>query len=381
MNSFDFLWSKIQIYFADFKVRRDRAKEKVHIVGNGWAAYYFAKTLDKAKYIPIIIAPNSRVLATPKLANLAVDPNANVEFDNPYAEILLDWVNDIDFSKKLIHCQKREPIEYSHLVIAIGSEVNDFNIPGVREYTLQLKTIEDAKRIYERLLKIKQSDKECIINVIGSGPTGVELSSKMRKFLGFEKYEINIIEGLKKILPGFTPKSQEDVTHYLTHHNQVNIFTNDFVSGITAEHVLTTKNQTKYPYDLIIWTGGVRFNGFNKTPLFHRLNDITGKKISPRGITVKEDFSLPISADDSIYCIGDMVANMGPPTAQNAKYQAKWLGEYFNARKSDIYLDHNPFLVQSKGKALHFHDRMYIESDYYNDFVPEWFDPLLDLTY
>jgi len=267
--------------------------EEVQIVGNGWTAYYFAKSLDKSKYIPIIIAPNARVLSTPKLTRLAVNPHANVEFDNPYALIIDDVVTDLDVQTQQIHCNTNEPITYKHIVLAIGAEVNDFNIPGVNQYTLKFKTIADAEKLHSLLVDMKAAKKEendCIINIIGSGPTGVELASKMRRFLGYDNsHDINILEGLKQILPGFSSKSQEDISHYLTHHNQINLLTNDFVAEITAEHVVTSKARTKYPYNLIIWTGGVRFNGYNTTKLFHTLNTLT---TTPRGMMAREDFSI-----------------------------------------------------------------------------------------
>ena len=75
-------------------------REKVYVVGNGWGSYFFVKNLDKSKFNPIIIAPNKKVLNTPKLTNLLIDPDAQVEFDNPYAEIITDMVEDIDVKKK-----------------------------------------------------------------------------------------------------------------------------------------------------------------------------------------------------------------------------------------------------------------------------------------
>ena len=76
---------------------------KVYVIGNGWGAYHFVKTLDKRKYYPIIIAPNSKVLDTTKLTKLVIKPNIKVEFENPYyAEYIKDMVEDIDYSNKKI---------------------------------------------------------------------------------------------------------------------------------------------------------------------------------------------------------------------------------------------------------------------------------------
>ena len=44
----------------------NKQREKVYVVGNGWGSYYFVKNLNKNKFEPIIIAPNQKVLNTPK---------------------------------------------------------------------------------------------------------------------------------------------------------------------------------------------------------------------------------------------------------------------------------------------------------------------------
>ena len=77
-------------------------QETVFIIGFGWSSYYFVKNLDKNKFKPIIIAPNSRVLNTPKLTNLLVNKNEDVQFDNKYAPIINDTVKNIDINKKEI---------------------------------------------------------------------------------------------------------------------------------------------------------------------------------------------------------------------------------------------------------------------------------------
>ena len=83
-----------------FGIKKNDNREKVFVVGNGWGSYYFVKNLDKNKFEPIIIAPNPKVLNTPKLTNLLIDPDAQVEFSNPHAEIILDMVENIDVKKK-----------------------------------------------------------------------------------------------------------------------------------------------------------------------------------------------------------------------------------------------------------------------------------------
>lgn len=120
--------------------------------------------------------------------------------------------------------------------------------------------------------------------------------------------------------------------------------------------------------DIVVWTGGVRFNGFGQSQLFKTLNQIT--PIKSRGLDVEPDFSL--KDNNMIYCIGDMVANQGPPTAQNAKNQGIWLAQYFNSGFDSNYLKTNPYQIKSKGKMVHLYDKVYFDSKYYSGFVPNF---------
>ena len=344
-------------------------KEPVHIIGNGWASYYFAKNLDKRKFNPIIIAPNIKVLDTPKLINLVTDPKANVEFENPYGQIISDTLDDFDNDKKILYTKSGKRISYKYLVLAIGSEPNDFGILGVSTYAYTLKTIPDANKIREKLnlgneLKLKS------IYIIGSGPTGIELSSKILKY----GTNVGIIEGLDSILIGFNVKSKQDIQTYLS-DKKINLYLENFVKSIDSNTIYT--NKTKFTYDLVVWTGGIKFNGYGKTQLFKSLNTI--QTIKPRGLDTNDNFT--IGQTTNIFCIGDMVANHGPPTAQNAKLQAEWLAKYFNNNLNNVWANtaNNKFKVLEKGKLLHLDDTMYLETNDYKGFVSNWFKWIFDV--
>lgn len=359
-----------------------KPREKVYIVGNGWASYYFAKNLNKFKYEPIIIAPNTLVLNTPKLVDRIFDPNAEVEFSNPYGTKIVDIVEDIDIGNKQLMTKSGNKYNYSRVVFAIGSEPNDFGIPGVNKYTYKFKTIQDADDIGKKLHT--DISLHSTIYIIGSGITGIELSSKIEQGL----FGVKIIEGMGSILPGCDNKTKIDITKHLNTQNPyIKIKLSHMVKSISSNTISMEtqpeKNIINKKYkshkDMIIWTGGVRFNGFGKTQLFHTLNSIVPIPIKPRGLEVNPDFSL--SNNNEIYCLGDMVGNQGPPTAQNAKNQAIWLAGYFNSNFNAEYIKSNPYQIKSKGKLIHLENETYLESKYYSGFIPslivkliEWFD-------
>lgn len=354
-------------------------REKVYVIGNGWGSYFFVKNLDKSKYHPIIIAPNTKVLNTPKLTNLLIDPDAIVEFSNPYAEIITDIVEDIDVNKKNLITKSGTVYPYNRVVLSIGSEPNDFGIPGVNSHTYKFKTIEDANLLREKLAKVSINNQ---IYVIGSGITGIEIASKIEKKI----FNVKVIEGLGTILPGYNDNTKNVILDHLKKTQRyINIETNTMVKSIEDNLIWVNKTDTNSNYlkqldfnsktDLIIWSGGVRFNGFGvKNKLFNTLNGI--KQIKPRGLDVEDDFS--IGNNLNIYCIGDMVANKGPPSAQNAKMHGEYLAKYFNSGFDKNFIQTNKFESKSKGKLVHLLDDTYLESEYYSGFVPEFVNNLIE---
>jgi NADH dehydrogenase len=111
---------------------------------------------------------------------------------------------------------------YDTLVIAIGSQSNDFGTPGVREHALSLDTPLDAKRFHSRLVNAyirghAQSTplrpEQLQVAIIGAGATGTELAAELhyttRQVVAYgldridstRDIKIYLIEAAGRILP------------------------------------------------------------------------------------------------------------------------------------------------------------------------------------
>lgn len=341
--------------FKEYYYNKYYDREEIYIIGNGWSSYYLIKNLDKRKYKTIIISKNNKILNTPKLVK-SLKNNNDYNFKNLNTDIIINKVIDIDENKIIT---KHKNYKYKNVVFCIGSDTNNYGIKGVKEYSYKFKTLEDMNKLKETLNNKKLKN----ICIIGSGAVGIELSILLKN----NGYNIKVIEGMNNILPGFNKKTKEDIEKYLEKKN-IELYKNNFVKCIEKDKIITNKNI--FNYDIAIWSGGIKFSGYENTILFKTLNKY--KRITPRGIEVNNNFS--INDKNNIFCIGDMVSNKGPPTAQNAKNQAVWLSKYLNNNKKEI----DEYKIREKGKVLHLCEDMYLENEIFNGFILKPINYIID---
>jgi NADH dehydrogenase len=126
----------------------------------------------------------------------------------------------LDDEGRQVTPERRFP--YDTLVIAIGSQSNDFGTPGVREHAISLDSPGDAKRFHARLVNAyirghAQAEPlrpgQLQVAIIGAGATGAELAAELhyttRQLVayGLERIDpekdirISLIEAADRILP------------------------------------------------------------------------------------------------------------------------------------------------------------------------------------
>ena len=79
---------------------------------------------------------------------------------------------------------------YDTLVIAVGSESNDFGTPGVEQHAMKLETQADAKRFHACMVNAciraharaaPLRPEQLKVAIIGAGATGVELAAELHR--------------------------------------------------------------------------------------------------------------------------------------------------------------------------------------------------------
>ncbi|KAF2115208.1 pyridine nucleotide-disulfide oxidoreductase-domain-containing protein [Lophiotrema nucula] len=224
-------------------------RERVVILGSGWAGYTVARGLDPRKYQAVVVSPRSYFAFTPLLASTSV---GTLEFRTALEPIrsrrnkvnyFQGWADGVDFEKKAVtveeavddprqslaptgerhaHETKEARVEelkeeakkgrlfeltYDKLIVTVGCYSQTFGTPGVKDNALFLKDVGDARKIRNRILACFEAAalpttteemRRTLLNfaVVGGGPTGIEFSAELHDI---------ITEDLAKIYPELIP--------------------------------------------------------------------------------------------------------------------------------------------------------------------------------
>src|SRR5918993_725071 len=184
-------------------------KTKILILGGGFGGLYTALELDRRlRHDPnvevTIVNRDNFFLFTPMLHEVAASDLDITHIVNPVRKLLRrvkffdGEVDYIDLPNRRVGVSHgREPhgheLEYDHLVLALGSVTNFYNLPGLEERALTMKTLGDAVTLRNRLISnLEEADFECcprarepLLNLVvaGGGFAGVETVAGVNDFL------------------------------------------------------------------------------------------------------------------------------------------------------------------------------------------------------
>jgi NADH:ubiquinone reductase (H+-translocating) len=232
---------------------------------------------------------------------------------------------------------------YDTLVIAIGSQSNDFGTPGVAEHAIKLETADDALRFHARVVNacirahaqaVPLRPEQLHVAIIGAGATGVELAAELhrttREMVAYgldrvdadKDIQVSLIEAAARVLPAL-PERLSKATEALLRELGVDVHTDAKVAEVQAGGVRLNDGRV-LPAELIVWAAGV------KAP--DVLKDIGGLESNRINQLVVRQ-TLQTTRDEHIFALGDCAAcawpeaNQGqggfvPPRAQAAHQQA-----------------------------------------------------------
>lgn len=222
---------------------------------------------------------------------------------------------------------------YDQLVVSVGSLSNDFGIEGVKTYSRQLDSREQAERFHKNFTtqlqrtNLQSTSGTLSVAIVGGGATGVELAADMHNVVqrlreyGFEHFSkerlsVSIIEAAPGLLPRLPSRIGVSVKKELERIGvQVHLLTQ--VSRVGEKEVFTSEGQS-IPADISVWAAGV------KAPSW--LAD-SGLPVDRLGrIEVLDDLS--VKGLENVFAIGDCCSckmedgSEVPPRAQAAHQMA-----------------------------------------------------------
>lgn len=274
---------------------------------------------DHHTYTPLLyeVATTSKETANLyELHSLATHSVSEIVANLPVNFIRAE-VDSLDLAGGSVRLKGGENITYEYLIFALGSETNYFNVPGLKENALPLKTFQDAIQVRDRIWNLSMTGKTPLRIIIGgAGSTGIELAGELKAWSGelvkellHSKLEVTLVEGAPTILPGFDSRIVSSAEKRLKKLG-IETITKETISSITADE-LTLGSGKKVSFDVFIWTGGVKGSSvLTNMPL----------KTEARGrVEVMSEMEcLPQSPDlkvhSKIYGLGDNICVYDPKT-------------------------------------------------------------------
>ncbi len=229
---------------------------------------------------------------------------------------------------------------YDTLVIAVGSQTNDFGTPGAQEHAISLDAPEDATRFHRRLVNAyirahaqpgPLRPEQLKVAIIGAGATGVELAAELhnttRTLVSYgldridpdKDMQLILIEAADRILPALPPRLSDAASKLLA-KLQVNVRTSARVAEVLPAGVRLATGEI-IPAELVVWAAGVKAPEFLK-----ELDGLEANRINQLVVLP----TLQTTRDENIFAIGDCAAcawlgkegAQVPPRAQAAHQQA-----------------------------------------------------------
>jgi NADH dehydrogenase len=334
---------------------------RICILGGGFGGLYTALRLSQLPWETnqapeiILIDQQDRFLFAPFLYELVTGEMQTWEIAPPFEELLAETgvrfhqgqVTAIALEEKQVHLKSSVSLGYDKLVIAMGGKTSLPTVPGVRDYALPFRNLEDAYRLKERLRLLEQSPTEKIrIAIVGGGYSGVELACKLGDRLG-ERGRLRLIERgdtILKLSPEYNRKTAQEALAdrgiWLDLETDITEITSDSLS-------LRYKGQIDtIPVDIVLWTVGNDVSELIRDlPLPHDKNGL-----------LETNHFLQVIDHPDVYALGDVAACEDatgqhlPATAQVAFQQSDYCA--WNIWAGETNRPPLPFRYQALGEML-----------------------------
>ena len=322
-------------------------RTSVVIAGGGFAglsaAMHLDKTLARRDDVEVtLISRENFILFTPMLHEVAAGDLYPGDIVNPIRRILrrvkfvAAEVEAIDLPARRVHCvggvaRLKFELEFDHVLLTLGSETNFFDLPGVSEWAVTMKSMFDAAMLRNRVLALLEEatvQKDPVARrqlltfvTAGGGFAGAETTGAINDFVReIIRYYPDLNEELIRVVvihPGkfLLPELGEELGNYAEHklrERKVEVIKGARVASYDGSLVTLTDGKS-IPASTLIWTAGVK-----PSPVIATL-----PCEKERGRLLVSEF-LAVTGVPGLWAAGDCAAvpvlnteTFHPPTAQH----------------------------------------------------------------
>lgn len=335
-------------------------RPKVVILGGGFGGLAAARALYKDADVTVVDRHNYQtflpLLYQVSTAGLAADHVAypiRGALRKTSVKFRMASPINIDHRNKEVKLDSSEILKFDHLIVALGSVSADFGIPGVKEFSLGMKSVSEALTIraeimrrFEDLCRF-EDDTKFSVTVIGGGPTGVEMAGAIAELIRgplksdqaqvAKNINVTLIEAGPRLLPPFAPSLSARTKKDLEKLG-VKVLLNTAVKEL-AHRKIFLKDGTTLQSEVTIWAAGVK------------------------GADAMKDLNLPIEANrvaveptmqvknyPNLWALGDIAGAKGkdgsplPMVAPVAIQQGKFIAKQIKRISLNKQLEHFKYL-------------------------------------
>src|SRR5689334_5011559 len=164
----------------------ETAKKRVLILGGGFGGVYAAFHLERLLAAMLarqeveicLVSRDNFFLFTPMLHEIAASDLEITNIVNPLrkllrrTEVIVGDVEQIDLPNQRVfishgsgHIDRSHALLYDHLVLALGSVTNFFNLPGLDDMALAMKSLPDAVQLRAQIIEhLEEANSEYVPN-------------------------------------------------------------------------------------------------------------------------------------------------------------------------------------------------------------------------
>jgi NADH dehydrogenase len=339
--------------------------QRILILGGGFAGLYAAlhlqRKIRKRDEVEVLLVSRENFFSfTPMLHEVAASDVDLTHIVSPLRTMLrgvrffLGDVEQVDLGRRSVRVahgsgvhRHTHDLDFGQLVVALGCTTNFYDLPGLKEHALTMKSLGDAMALRNRLIaNLEEADTECArraglrealtsVVVAGGGFAGVETLAAVNDFarealrfypnLKPQDLRMVLVHAGPEILPELDPRLGAYARRRLERRG-VEIRLGVRVLGASGADVMLSDG-TRIPTRTLVWTAGTAPHPLLQTlPCAREQGRL---RVTPE---------LEVIDTPGVWALGDCAwipdpaGRPYPPTAQHALRQGKVIADNVLAR-------------------------------------------------